>query len=464
MAYTTDSIDYSDAAIPDILKSPHILASNIDRSLSSTRSKMSVIEEEEILMKTNYVARILKNEPELLPITKSNWYKEIHWSQAIFLCIEPFIALYGISTTSVVWQTVAFALFWYSLTGLGITAGYHRLLAHRSYEACLGLRYALVTLAAGAFQGSALWWAKRHRAHHRYTDTDLDPYNAHKSIFHAHIGWLLFKPRRNLPLIDITDLAHDESVQWQHKNFIALAMSMTFFVPTLVCGLGWNDYRGGFFFASVLRLVMLHHSTFCVNSLAHYLGDMPFDDKHTPRDHFITALITGGEGYHNFHHEFPSDYRNALKWFQYDPTKWVIWIAMKCGLASNLKKFPDNEIQKGRYTMTVKALNEVRDSIAWPKDRTQLPIISFEEYQQMSNGDDGRQFVLIAGFVHDVTDFIDSHPGGRALLKSQVGKDATVPFHGGVHAHNNAAHNLLAMMRVAICEQGGEVECLKKQL
>ncbi|CAF1059293.1 unnamed protein product [Adineta steineri] len=110
-------------------------------------NRMSVIEEEEILT----------NESELLPITKSNWYKEIHWSQAIFLCIEPFIALYGISTTSVIWQTVAFALFWYSLTGLGITAGYHRLLAHRSYEACLGLRYASVTLAAGAFQGSALW-------------------------------------------------------------------------------------------------------------------------------------------------------------------------------------------------------------------------------------------------------------------------------------------------------------------
>ncbi|CAF1059297.1 unnamed protein product [Adineta steineri] len=241
-------------------------------------------------------------------------------------------------------------------------------------------------------------------------------------------------------------------------------MSMTFFVPTLVCGIGWNDYRGGFFFASVLRLVILHHATFCINSLALYLGDAPFDDKHTPPDHFITTLITGGEGYHNFHHEFPSDYRNALRWFQYDRTKWVIWIAKKCGLATNLKKFPDNEIAKGRYTMTVKALNKVRDSIAWPKDRTELPIISFEEYQQIANGDDGRQFVLIAGFVHDVTDFIDSHPGGRALLKSQVGKDATVPFHGGVHAHNTAAHNLLAMMRVAICEHGGEVEFRKKQL
>ena len=114
--------------------------------------------------------------------------------------------------------------------------------------------------------------------------------------------------------------------------------------------------------------------------------------------------------------------------------------------------------------MERKALDKYGDTILWPKDRTQLPIISFEEYQELANKDNGRQLVLIAGLVHDVSNFIDSHPGGRALIKNQIGKDATVPFRGSIKNHSIAAHNLLAMMRVAICKHGGEVEHLKKRL
>ena len=450
-------------AIPYIPKPLNLPIPTVKQSSSSSQSKMTTKEENEDFTKNNYVTRTLLNESELPPIVWSNWYKEINWPKAIVLGSEPFIAIYGICTTSFVWQTAVFTLLWGFLTGLGITAGYHRLFAHRSYEACLPLRYVLVALAAGAVEGSVQWWARGHRAHHRYTDTDLDPYGAHKGIFHSHIGWLLFNPRRKHGIVDTIDLARDESVQWQHRNLLVLNITMGFLVPILVCGLGWNDYRGGYFYASVLRLLFVHHATFCVNSLAHYLGDAPFDDRHTPRDHFITALVTLGEGYHNFHHEFPSDYRNALKWFQYDPTKWTIWIFMKLGLASNLKKFPENEIRKGRYAMMRKTLNEFGETIVWPKDNGMLPIISFEEYQELANKDVGRELVLIAGFIHDVSNFIDSHPGGLSLLKSQVGKDGTTAFYGGVHNHSTAAHNMLAMMRVAICKHGGEVEYLKKR-
>jgi stearoyl-CoA desaturase (delta-9 desaturase) len=462
--YAADETKGSRVSIPYMPKPLDLPISTVENLSPPLQSKMTSIEEEEDFINNNYVARTLLNEPELPPITWSNWYREINWPKLIVLGSEPFIALYGICTTTSMWQTTVFALLYGILTGLGITAGYHRLFAHRSYEACLSLRYVLVTLAAGALQGSAQWWSRGHRAHHRYTDTDLDPYSAHKGLFHSHMGWLLFEPRRPPGVVDTTDLAHDESVQWQSRNLLALNIIMGFVVPTLVCGLGWGDYRGGYFFASVLRLLIVHHSTFCVNSLAHHFGDTPFDDKHSPRDHFITALITLGEGYHNFHHEFPSDYRNALRWYQYDPTKWAIWIFKKLGLATNLKKFPENEIRKGRYTMTRKALDKFGETIVWPKDRTQLPVISFEVYQELANQDVGRHLVLIAGFVHDVSNFIGSHPGGRTLLLNQVGKDATVPFHGGVKDHSIAAHNMLAMMRVAICEHGGEVEHLKKRL
>jgi len=119
-------------------------------------------------------------------------------------------------------------------------------------------------------------------------------------------------------------------------------------------------------------------STFCVNSLAHWLGETPFDDKHTPRDHVFTALVTIGEGYHNFHHQFPMDYRNAIKWYQYDPTKWFITAMFWIGLASHLKSFPDNEVRKGQLTMELKKLKQKADEMQWPASSNDLPIITWD--------------------------------------------------------------------------------------
>lgn len=115
-----------------------------------------------------------------------------------------------------------------------------------------------------------------------------------------------------------------------------------------------------------------------MNSLAHWLGETPFDDKHTPRDHVITALVTIGEGYHNFHHQFPMDYRNAIKWYQYDPTKWFIIAMQWIGLATHLKAFPENEVKKGQLTMELKKLKAKSDKIEWPVDSNDLPVVSWE--------------------------------------------------------------------------------------
>ena len=115
--------------------------------------------------------------------------------------------------------------------------------------------------------------------------------------------------------------------------------------------------------------------------------------------------------------------------------------------------------------MVRKELDQLGQSITWPKEHPDLPVMSFEEYQQLAkNNDEGRALILIAGFIHDVSNFVDSHPGGRAIIKSYIGKDATVAFYGGIHDHNTAAHNMLAMMRVAVCKYGCEVEHIKKRL
>lgn len=399
----------------------------------------------------DYVTRTLEREPALPPVEWKNVLNEIQWVSFIVLTSTPILAVYGVFTTHLTWKTLAWSIAYYFFSGLGITAGYHRLWAHRAYNASKPLEYLLAIMGTSAVQGSIHWWARGHRAHHRYTDTDLDPYGAHNGLLWSHLGWMIVKPRRKPGVADISDLRKNSVIKFQHKFYIPLILLTGFVFPTVVAGLGWGDWRGGFFFAAICRLVFVHHSTFCVNSLAHWLGEASFDNKMTPRDHFITALVTVGEGYHNFHHQFPMDYRNAVKWFQYDPTKWFI-IAMKSvGLASNLKKFPDNEVQKGRVAMQLQKLNEQQSELSWPKNYNDLPVISWDDFQEESKT---RPLIAISGFIHDVTTFMDEHPGGRHLLAGKIGKDATVAFNGGLYNHSNAAHNLLSMMRVGVIDGG----------
>jgi stearoyl-CoA desaturase (delta-9 desaturase) len=420
-------------------------------------------DEETAVDDDNYLERTLRREKPLPPITWRTFHKEINVVSTIALTLVPALALYGALTTPLLRQTLIWAVVYYYFTGLGITAGYHRLWAHRCYNASLPLQYFLALGGSGAVQGSIRWWSRGHRAHHRYTDTDLDPYSAHKGLLWSHIGWMIVKPRRSPGVADVSDLSRNTVVRWQHRWYLPLLFSMGFLFPTLVAGLCWDDWRGGFFYAGAARLLFVHQSTFCVNSLAHWLGEAPFDDKHTPRDHVITAFVTIGEGYHNFHHQFPQDFRNAIKWYQYDPTKWFISLCASLGLASNLKTFPDNEVRKGQYNMKLKELQHGFKDVSWPKDSNDLPILSWEQFQEQAK-ESGRSLVVVGGFIHDVTDFMDEHPGGRGLIKAKLGKDASVAFHGGVYDHSNAAHNLLAMFRVGVIEGGYEVEHLKKKV
>ncbi|KAJ6468120.1 hypothetical protein C8R47DRAFT_809047 [Mycena vitilis] len=399
----------------------------------------------------NYVSHILKTTKPLPPITFNNLLSELNWIAVAVLTLPPIMGAVGAYYTKLRWETAVFSVLYYFYTGLGITAGYHRLWAHRCYNASKPLQYFLAMAGAGAIQGPIKWWSRGHRAHHRYTDTELDPYNAHEGFFFSHVGWMLVKPRRRPGAADVSDLKKDAVARWQERNYPLLVLLMTFIVPTVVAWLGWGDARGGYVYAGLLRLVFVHHSTFCVNSLAHWLGEQSFDDKHTPRDHLITALVTVGEGYHNFHHQFPMDYRNGVKWYQYDPTKWFIWVCQKVGLASHLKVFPENEICKGELTMQLKRLRETQESLAWPSDSHDLPVISWDSFIEQSHG---RALILIAGFIHDCTSFIEEHPGGAHFIVKYIGKDATTAFFGGVYDHSNAAHNLLAMKRVGVLHGG----------
>ncbi|KAJ5584991.1 uncharacterized protein N7459_004791 [Penicillium hispanicum] len=396
------------------------------------------------------------------PMTRANWHRRVNWINTTLILIVPIFGCVLALSTTLKLPTAIWAVVYYFWTGLGITAGYHRLWAHRSYEASLPLKIFLACVGGGAVQGSIHWWSSKHRAHHRWTDTEKDPYSVLKGIWYSHFMWMILKQNpKNRGRTDISDLNDDPVVVCQHQHYGMFMLTFGMLFPMTVAGLGWGDWKGGLVYAGILRFLFVQQATFCVNSLAHWLGEQPFDDRNSPRDHVVTALVTLGEGYHNFHHEFPSDYRNAIEWWQYDPTKWSIWVWKQLGLASNLKQFRANEIEKGRVQQLQKKVDQKRAKLDWGIPLDRLPVVEWDDFLADAHG--GKALVVIAGVVHDVTNFVKEHPGGRALIMSAVGKDATAMFNGGVYAHSNAAHNLLSTMRVGVVRGGGEVEIWRKR-
>jgi len=339
----------------------------------------------------------------------------------------------------------------YLWTGLGITGGYHRLWSHRSYSASFPVRLALCVGGAAAFEGSAKWWCRNHRAHHRYTDTDKDPYNAKKGFWYSHLGWMLVKQNtKKIGFADITDLNRDPMIQWQHNYYPWIAIGVGVVFPTIACGVFWNDFAGGFFYASIVRMVFVHHATFFVNSLAHYLGDKPFSDHHTAYDSFITAMLTFGEGYHNYHHEFPHDYRNGIKAWHYDPTKWLIKGLHLLGLTYDLKQVSEVEIKKAIVQMDQRKLDGEKAKLRIGKNYNELPFVTWAEIEERVS--EGECLVVVDDIVHDVETFVHEHPGGRQTLLNWVGKDVTRPFNGldgSEHAHSKEARKFLINMKVA---------------
>lgn len=241
---------------------------------------------------------------------------------------------------------VGFFVFLYA-GGMSITAGYHRLWAHRSYEAHWSLKILLMLFGAMSFQNSILIWASMHRVHHKDVDDPYhDPYSAKRGLWYSHMGWMLRNyPSAELDYKNAKDLLNDPIVMFQHRHYLAIALAMNIALPALI---GWmvGDLWGFVMLAGLLRLVVNHHFTFFINSLAHYWGRQPYTSENTARDNDFIALLTYGEGYHNYHHLFQWDYRNGIRWWHFDPTKWLIAAAARLGLARNLKRVPEFVIRR----------------------------------------------------------------------------------------------------------------------
>ena len=283
----------------------------------------------------------------------------INWTASITLIGTPILAIiliplyayyYDFSVSA--WVSLFFLL---ALSSLGITAGYHRLWAHRAYEAALPLKILLMIGGTFAVQNSILFWASGHRTHHRHVDdVDQDPYSIKRGFWYAHQGWMIRDHSPSEPdYKNAPDLINDKLVMFQHKYYVPMVIAVH---VGLLGGVGWavGDVWGVVLLGGLLRLIISHHVTFFINSLCHMWGKRPYTDENTARDNFVLAILTWGEGYHNYHHIFQYDYRNGVKWWQYDPTKWLIWTSSKLGLAKNLRRIPSFNIQKAELAMKFK--------------------------------------------------------------------------------------------------------------
>jgi stearoyl-CoA desaturase (Delta-9 desaturase) len=239
------------------------------------------------------------------------------------------------------WFQVALFFALFLGTGFSITLGYHRLFSHITFQASWPIRLFTLLFGAAAFENSVVMWASEHRRHHKYVDHDKeDPYSISKGFWYAHIGWLLFKLKPDPPFDNVADLQKDPLVRLQHRYIHLIAVTMGFFLPAVLGGVwdGWSGALGGFLLAGVARIVMVQHGTFLINSACHVMGRQTYSTKCSARDSWLLALFTFGEGYHNYHHEFQYDYRNGVKPWHIDPTKWIIWSLSKLGLVRNLRR------------------------------------------------------------------------------------------------------------------------------
>ena len=250
------------------------------------------------------------------------------------------------------WWTLGMALIWGTLCGLAITGGYHRLFAHPSYKTVWPIKMFYLLFGAAGIQNSALKWSADHREHHAETDHEADPYNAQKGFWWSHIGWVLFQKDQELDLRRVEDLVEDPLVRFQHRFYIPLAILIGAGVP-FALGFIWGDPWGALLCIGFLRLVVQWHATFSINSLAHQIGTQPYSTSTSARDSWVTALVTFGEGYHNYHHRFQGDYRNGVRWYHFDPTKWWVWSLSKVGLAWDLRRMPSEAILRARQATRV---------------------------------------------------------------------------------------------------------------
>lgn len=308
----------------------------------------------------------------------------INWTNMLLFSITPaaaltLVPLYGYFYGYDLFEWAIF-LFMMAFCGFSITAGYHRMWSHKTYRAHPILRLIFALGGACALQNDIMHWASGHRRHHQFVDdNDRDPYSASRGFWFSHIGWIVREYKSGqVDFSNVKDLRKDPIAVWQHKHYLSLVLIMNIAVPMLI-GYLHGDIIASLLLAGLLRLVLSQHVTYLINSIAHMWGRQTYSDSSSARDNPLLALITYGEGYHNFHHTFQWDYRNGVRWWHFDPTKWLIKSLSWIGLTRDLKRTTPAQIETARLTMQYRmATARLRDSKLPEQWRQKLE----QEYEQ----------------------------------------------------------------------------------
>eukprot|EP00915_Cephaloidophora_sp_WS-2016_P000433 GHVH01000554.1.p2 GENE.GHVH01000554.1~~GHVH01000554.1.p2 ORF type:complete len:385 (-),score=36.46 GHVH01000554.1:1308-2462(-) len=298
-------------------------------------------------------------------------YSRVVWTNVLIhavLHLGAGIGLYRIIKLMVKWQTVAFSLAVHVMAAMGITAGYHRLWSHKTYKAHPLLEMFLLTAATFATQNSCFEWSRDHRSHHKHTETEADPHNAGDGLFFAHMGWLLLKKKDAVKRSEcnVSDLEKSKIIMFQHKYYNYLVVMASFIIPTFVPYFFWQESLGNAYSVAFTRVMLTLHATWCVNSLAHWWGDTPYDATIYPVENYFVSFLTVGEGWHNYHHAFPNDYRasdrNDPMWFRalFNPTQILIDSCASVGLVWSRVTVPRKLVQMRISTHGVEALTKMK--------------------------------------------------------------------------------------------------------
>nr|XP_018907793.1 PREDICTED: acyl-CoA Delta(11) desaturase-like [Bemisia tabaci] len=231
-----------------------------------------------------------------------------------------------------------------------VTAGAHRLWSHHSFKATWQLRVILMLFQTMALEFSILNWVTNHRVHHKFVDTDGDPHNSRRGFFFSHIGWLLIAPHpdvlRNRKLVHTADVRSDWVVDFQTRYYVYLNLILCYLIPTVIPWYFWaEDFWVAHFVAGHLRQVLFLHGTFTINSLAHLWGSKPYDKNICPTENMLVSVASMGDGWHNYHHVFPWDYKNAEKWdYRLNFSAALVDAFAKLGWAYDLKTVPERMV------------------------------------------------------------------------------------------------------------------------
>ena len=259
--------------------------------------------------------------------------------------------------SGVTWQAVAicFALYWLRIFAIG--AGYHRYFSHRAYSTSRAFQFILAVFAQSTAQKSVLWWASKHRHHHLHSDTDLDVHSpGRKGFIYSHVGWIFARRHDATDLSKVADLARYPELMWLHRFELVPPV-----VLAVLCFLaaGWSGLVVGFFWSTVL----VYHATFCINSLAHVHGRKRYVTGDDSRNNWLLAVFTMGEGWHNNHHAYQSSIRQGFRWWEIDPTYYILRALSCLGLVWDLK-IPPEQVLCNRQRLGTRVVNRAAEQLA----------------------------------------------------------------------------------------------------